>query len=72
MAVPIGPGAAGSTDVLAHGSPQPLVGSIPTVGNVSRFTYQPSADGQKFLVAVPLADAAPLTVVLNWHASIGR
>ncbi len=66
MAVPI----AGASAALEHGAPQPLFGSIPSFGNVERFTYQPSADGQRFLV-VGTGDAAvpPITVVLNWQGA---
>ncbi len=35
--------------------------------------YQPTSDGQRSLVAMPLADAkTPVTVVLNWQASVGN
>ena len=63
MAVPISGGSA----ALEHGAPQPLFGPIPTYGNVERFTYQPSIDGQRFLVVAPAESGAPpITVVLNW------
>ena len=67
MAVPIITGSGPNTG-LEHGTPQPLFGPIPVVGNLPRFTYQPSRDGQRFLVASPVASATPpVTVVLNWQ-----
>ena len=63
MAVPI----AGASAALEHGAPQPLFSPIFSYGNVERFTYQPSADGQKFLVVATVEAAVPpITVVLNW------
>jgi Tol biopolymer transport system component len=60
--------ASGPTAGFEHGAPRPLFGPIPTVGNLPRFTYQPSSDGQRFLVASPVASATPpITVVLNWQ-----
>jgi eukaryotic-like serine/threonine-protein kinase len=53
------------------GPPQALFGAIPVVGNLERFTYQPSANGQRFLVAIPVAGATPpITFVLNWERKI--
>jgi Tol biopolymer transport system component len=70
MAVPITT-APGPTAGFEHGPPQPLFGPIPIVGNLPRFTYQPSSDGQRFLVAAPVASATPpVTVVLNWQSGI--
>ena len=41
---------------------------IPSLGNVERYTYEPSPDGSKFLVSVPAAGASrPITVMLNWR-----
>jgi Tol biopolymer transport system component len=72
MAVPITTGP-GPTAGFEHGAPRPLFGPIPTVGNLPRFTYQPSLDGQRFLVAAPVASATPpITVVLNWQNGIRR
>ena len=35
--------------------------------------YRAAADGQRFLVSVPVSEASPpLTVVLNWTASLKR
>jgi len=70
MAVPI---VAGQGTSFQNGAPQALFGSIPTLGNITRFPYQPSADGQRFLVAMPVESAAkPMTVVLNWQPAIRR
>jgi dipeptidyl aminopeptidase/acylaminoacyl peptidase len=61
----------GPTAAFERGVPRPLFGPIPTVGNLPRFTYQPSSDGQRFLVASPVASATPpITVVLNWQNGI--
>jgi Tol biopolymer transport system component len=61
---------AGASAALEHGAPQPLFGGVPGFGNVDRFTYQPSADGQRFLVvAAAESTVAPLTVVLNWQGA---
>jgi Tol biopolymer transport system component len=44
---------------------------IPSTGNVHRFIYQPSANGQRFVVSQPLAGSdPPITVVLNWPAAL--
>ena len=44
---------------------------IPSTGNVHRYIYQPSADGQRFVVSQPLAGSdPPITVVLNWPAAL--
>jgi hypothetical protein len=70
MAVSIGASASGGFE---HGPAQSLFGPIPNFGNVVRFTYDASIDGQKFLVATPVATSIPaLTVVLNWQAGLGR
>jgi hypothetical protein len=40
--------------------------------NIQYFLYAPSADGQRFLVAVPVEAARPpTTIVLNWQATPG-
>jgi hypothetical protein len=55
------------------GSEQVVFEGIPPEGP-RNFTYQPSADGQKFLVNAPAGgDAAasePLTVVVNWQEEL--
>ena len=51
--------------------PQPLFGGAQGPG----FGYQPSADGQKFLAAVPAEQTAapvPFTIWLNWQASLKK
>jgi eukaryotic-like serine/threonine-protein kinase len=55
--------AAGS---LEHGAPQAL---FPLVVNELYYRYQPSRDGQRFLVLLPAAGEkpAPINVVLNWE-----
>jgi eukaryotic-like serine/threonine-protein kinase len=69
MAVPIQAGAA-----LAAGSPQSLfelrgVGS----GAPRRYPYDVTADGQRFLVSLPVSEATtPITIVLNWTAEVKR
>jgi serine/threonine protein kinase/putative hemolysin len=52
------------------GTPQAMF-PIPSTGNVERYIYQPSADGQRFLVSQPVAGSdPPITVVLNWLAAL--
>jgi hypothetical protein len=43
-------------------------------GTDTRRSYAASADGGRFLVSRPLEDTTiePMTVVLNWEASLGR
>ena len=54
------------------GTPEPLF-PIPSTGNVHRFIYAPTANGQRFIVSQPLAGSdAPITVVLNWHAALKK
>jgi serine/threonine-protein kinase len=52
------------------GAPQPLFRTRP----VGVLRYDVTADGQRFLVAVPTDEArgAPLTVVLNWPEQLNR
>lgn len=53
-------------------TPKPLFDGVP-VTTISRFTYQPSADGQRFGMTRAARDADPsITVVLNWQAVIDR
>ena len=56
-----------SSGSLEHGAPQALFPLAPTE---LYFHYQPSADGQRFLVLVPAAGEkpAPINVVLNWES----
>jgi Tol biopolymer transport system component len=47
--------------------------AVASLGNVERFTYQPSRDGQRFLINAPVAGAAPpVTIVLNWQAGLRK
>jgi len=70
MAVPVKSGAS-----FEAGAPQPLFEldplSAPIVGF---FAYQPTADGQRFLVLsrVGGATAPPITVELNWQAGLKK
>jgi hypothetical protein len=42
-------------------------------GNTVAFGYVPAADGKRFLVATaPATEAPPLTVVVNWLASVKK
>jgi Tol biopolymer transport system component len=63
---------AGSTS-FQHGTPQPLFGPIHEVGTVPRYMYQPSADGQRFFLALPVQSGAkPITMILNWTAGLKK
>ena len=74
MAVPVKTGTA-----VEAGSPQPLFEIQPVSSQLGgRFdyqeTYQPTADGQRFLVIAPVGGAAtpPIIVVLNWQAALKK
>jgi hypothetical protein len=56
MAVPVVPGAAGPE----AGTPSALFTLPPTSG------YEPSPDGQRFLVTSVVSEASPITIILNW------
>jgi hypothetical protein len=72
MAVPVKTGSvfeAGAAHMLFEAA----FGTIAGFG----FSYQPSADGQRFLVNVPAggegaASAQPITVVTNWQAGLKK
>ena len=70
MAVPIRVGA-----TLEPGTPAELF-QIRTVGEpfaVARRQFQPTTDGQRFLVRTPLDDSVtPLIVTLNWTAGLKK
>jgi serine/threonine protein kinase len=69
MAVTVGQ-RAGSFD---SGTPRALFDGIASTGNVPYFTYQPTRDGQRFLVSLRDSESrSPITVVLNWQAAIRR
>jgi len=70
MAVPVKLGA-----TVEAGTPQPLFPVARTPG--AGFAYQPSRDGQRFLVNLPAggetaAAAQPFTVVSNWQAALKK
>src|SRR5207302_407732 len=70
MSVPVKAGA-----TFEAGIPQPLFQTSIVPGiQAYQFFYTPSPDGQKFLMTVPAADAAPspITVVLNWQAGLKK
>ena len=47
--------------------------AIPTMLNPYRMDYVPAADGQRFLMKVPVKETPPaITVVLNWPALLNR
>jgi WD40 repeat protein len=58
------------------GVPQPLFDGVPGGTPANRiWSYQPSADGRKFLLMSPaggVAPASPVSVVLNWQAGSGK
>lgn len=75
MSVPVKLGAAGSGSFEA-GVPVPLfdVASVPA--NTRRYSYQPTADGRRFLLSAPAtgedSQAPPITVELNWQAGLKK
>jgi len=70
MAVAVSEGPGGSIQL---GSTQQALFPIPSTGNTDSYLYAPAGDGQRFLVALPLAGTeAPLTVVQNWTAAVKR
>jgi Tol biopolymer transport system component len=50
---------------LEVGSPRPLF-TLTATG--SRSNYEPSPDGQRFLVLTRVSEPSPITVILNWKA----
>jgi hypothetical protein len=58
-------------DSFRAGVPKALFQTREVVG---RYRYAVTADGQRFLVNTPLEEAniAPITVVLNWTADLGK
>ncbi len=62
-----------SAGTLDSGTPVALFDGIPSSGTVSYFTYQPTRDGQRFLVGLRDAESrSPITVVLNWRGAIRK
>jgi serine/threonine protein kinase len=53
-------------EVLEMDAPRPLFQTQVAALAGGRNVYAASADGQRFLLVKPLADATPITVVLNW------
>ena len=55
-------------------APTPLFKSaIPTMLNAYRMDYVPAADGQRFLMKVPVTETPPaITVVLNWPSLLNK
>jgi len=74
MVVPIKGGAtfdAGTPHALFELPPEPPAW---IQSGVDQRVYAPSADGQRFLIGVPVGEksSAPITVVLNWTAGLKR
>ncbi len=74
MAVPVKSAAnfaAGTPHALFELQPEPPAW---IQSGVDQRVYAPSADGQRFLIAVPVGQEsfAPITVVLNWTAGLKR
>ena len=74
MAVPIQPSANGQT--VKAGAPIPLFrtqvnGALQSNGSIQ---YVASPDGQRFLMNTVITEATtmPITVILNWKATLGR
>jgi Tol biopolymer transport system component len=71
MAVPVKPGSS-----FEAGAPQALFGPIlARPGTIYQNYYQPTADGQRFMVNEPAGEESgppPLTVVLNWQAGLRK
>ena len=56
------------------GRPMKLFQMVPVGININRHQYQPSANGDRFLVnaRVPTDGDSPVTVLLNWPAVLGK
>ena len=54
--------------------PTRLFQMVPVGWNINRHQYQPSANGDRFLVnaRVPTDSGSPVTVLLNWPAVLGK
>jgi Tol biopolymer transport system component len=64
-----------SAATFEAGSPQALFEIQPLFGPLAgRFAYQPTADGQRFLVLANTGSTAPppINVVLNWQAALKK
>jgi hypothetical protein len=65
-----GPGTAALEE---RGAPRPLFRGLPSPGNSWIFTYAPTDDGQRFLVAAARRGARrPITVLVNWQTAIAQ
>ncbi len=72
MAVSLGSGS-GAAAIDDRGAPRLLFPGIPSPGNSWIFTYAPTDDGQRFLVAVARKGAQlPITVLVNWRTALDR
>jgi len=72
MAVALGSGP-GTAAIEERAAPQPLFPGIPSPGTVWIFTYAPTEDGQRFLVASTREGARlPITVLVNWRTAIDQ
>jgi hypothetical protein len=70
MAVPVSAGT-----LFEFGTPKPLFQLSGQDVAGYRTPYDVTADGQRFLVSLPLDDtgaAPPITVVLNWNAGLKK
>ena len=63
-------------DTFEMGTPQPLfeIRGAPLPGGLGGSAFDATADGQKFLIGMPVQEATfvPITVVLNWAADLKR
>jgi dipeptidyl aminopeptidase/acylaminoacyl peptidase len=70
-AVAVKTGGTPSAPSFEAGAPQPLFDVYTSEDPFNTYSYQPAADGQRFLVLTPVGgvgSSAPITVVLNWQA----
>jgi Tol biopolymer transport system component len=70
-AVSVKMGGTPSAPSFEAGAPQPLFEVYSSDDAFTTYTYQPAADGQRFLVLARVgggASSAPITVILNWQA----
>ena len=63
-----------TTVPIKLGRPAKLFQMVPVGWNINRHQYQPSANGERFLVnaRVPTDSDSPVTVLLNWPAVLGK
>jgi Tol biopolymer transport system component len=70
MAVPVTIGRSSTGPVFEPGVPKLL---FPVQGNTINRSYAAGADGRRFLVSTPIDEpTAPVTVVLNWQATLKK